>query len=94
MAILCRLDILFSVIQLIKFQVVPREEHLKVAYRVWEYLKNNSRFSTLIDPSKPNFDYNTTVLYKEIFMYSYLDAYERRASGFKWESLVSGLVVY
>ena len=38
-AILYQFDIMFVVIQLTKFQVVPKQEHLKEAYRVWGILK-------------------------------------------------------
>ena len=47
----------------------------------------------LIDASISNFDYNTTVLNKEVFAYFYLDTQEHRVSIFKQKSLVSGLIV-
>ena len=38
-----------------------------------ECLKYNSRFETLINLSKPKFDYNTTILSKNAFVNFYID---------------------
>jgi len=92
-AILCRLDILFAVIQLTKFQALPRQGHLKAAYRVWGYLKNHPRFGILIDPSNPVFALQATTIDKELFTNVYPGATEDKASNFEWENSVEGLTV-
>ena len=81
MAILCRLDILFTVIQLTKFQAAPRAGQLKAAYRIWGYLKNNLRFGILIDPLLPIFDGNASMVDATIFAKVYPRVKEKKVSG-------------
>ena len=87
----CRLDVLYVVTQLTKFQAAPREGHLKSACRTWEHLKNHPRFGVLINPSSPVFASTTTTVDKELFKNVYPDATEDKTSGFlrKTQFLVS-----
>ena len=92
-AILCRIDILFSTIQLAKFQAAPRRGHLKAAYCAQGYLKSNSCFSILIGISTLSFAPNTTTVDRILFNHVCPNVVQQKASGFAWENAKSGLCV-
>ena len=51
-----RVDILFEVYDLSRYQVAPREGHIEQIYHIFGFLKNMPKLTLYFDPQEPNID--------------------------------------